>query len=219
MKPSAVSFALLFTLLFNAAEADTVHVGNVLAVSGDRLDLDQGGSFLYIGFVADADAAASITKIKVGSEVRAVFGVTRSPDGREINKLVSIRVCEAKDDQCAADRARESIERAERDQRQEAAADKHRQCRQAMNDSLAKDSRYVADFGGSAREEDLASFNALSGARKACAQNVLREHQQAVYESCELHRCGENIGGGCAHIVGRSMTGAAIRRAVAECGT
>lgn len=219
MKALATIIVLLASPTLITAEETRVHVGTVVKVSKDYIELDEDGSTVMIGFALDAAVVSSLERVKVGHEVRAVFGDTLNPDGGTINKLLSIRDCTLEDKECAADRARQQKELSEWEQRHAASEQQRERCRQAMSASLANDARYVPETTRPARKETLAQLNALVGAKRTCASDLLRQHVDAVLEACELHHCGDNVGGGCSHIAGRSMTSAAYEKAVEKCGT
>jgi len=110
MKIFSTLVMLLIGLQVIAAQPNKVLTGKVVEVSADRIALDQAAGRTYIGFVGEDDALTSLGNIKVGDEVRAVFGATHGPDGRSINKLLSIRVCTRNDQECSADFERQTIQ-------------------------------------------------------------------------------------------------------------
>lgn len=218
VKVAAATLLLLITFPLSAAEEDKTYVGKVLAVSIDRIELDQTESTVLIGFVVDPDAIRPLEKIKVGDEVRAVFGVASHSDGRSINKLVSIRICTPKDEECAADRRTQDKEREEWAKRYAASMQERDRCRLAMEVLLANDSRYAPATDIPALPEVISQYDALSGEQRACASDVVRQHQNAVLDACELYHCGDNVGGGCSHIAGHNTTTGAIVKAIEKCG-
>ncbi len=209
---------LMVAIPLHAAEENDAFVGKVKKVSSNHLDLDLGDSLLMIGFVSDPSVVPALESIEVGQEVRAVFGATPNADGRLINKLVSIRVCAQIDAECDAERARQVKEGEEFDRQAAASQMRHQRCRQAMQETLASDHRYVPEQDPPASESVLAKYNALSGERRSCAEKMTRQHTRAVLDACELHHCGDNVGGGCWHIAGYATTMAALERAVEKCG-
>jgi hypothetical protein len=209
---------LAAVLPLRAADENQTFVGEVVEVSKGHIELDQGRSTVSIGFALDTNAVSALESIKVGHEVRAVFGAMHNSDSQLINKLISIRICALEDKECAADRARQDKEGKELDQRLAASNLTHERCRQAMRVTLANDQRYVPEGVLPESERIRAKYNALAGERRSCASEVLRQHASAVFEACELHQCGDNVGGGCSHIVGYATTNAAIEKAVEKCG-
>ncbi len=217
MKWGTVVLLLLMSLPLSATEGDRVYVGKTLDISKSRIELAMADGTTSIGFVGDATALLSLNSIKVGNEVRAVFGVATGPSGRKINKLLSIRVCTDTDKECAADRGRQA-ERAEEEVKRSALAQQeHALCLQAMHVTLAKDSRYISD-AGAVSTDAVAKYNALSGNNRVCATKVTKQHLTAFFEACELHHCGDSVGGGCHHLAGYAVTGSTLERALEKCG-
>jgi len=107
------------------------------------------------------------------------------------------------------------------EQMKQAADPASKQCIGAMERTLAEDPRYAAPpsppLPADRLDEAIALFNDLTGERLACAQTIVRMHQRAIFESCTLHQCGRNVGGGCAQFADPVGPGAVIR-AVEKCG-
>lgn len=198
-----------------------VFVGEVVAVSHDNLQLRRNESITSIGFVGDPAVLARLHRLNVGEEVRAVFGSTpRAAGPGRINKLISIRRCEKNDALCAADGRIQDAKHAEAKKARVLSQEKMAQCRVKMEQTLLKDSRYAPQTTKIQQiqsQENLRKVNALTGARQECATAVMNDHRNAVVEACELHRCGVQIGGGCSHIAGYSLSDAAIERALVAC--
>lgn len=98
--------------------------------------------------------------------------------------------------------------------------DKINQCLSAMDETLSRDPRYSSDVAGMTSTSSLQTsreFEQLGGKRKQCAKIILSEHRRAVFEACQLHHCGDEVGGGCSHIAGQSVTDAAMQRALERC--
>ena len=215
---------VLFLLGLVAGSSDDearVHVGRLLAVSHASIELSQNESILSIGFVGDPEALAELDGLKLGDDVRAVFGITTPPgESRRINKLLSIRRCVQNDEQCAADRKVQEAKDADAAKARARSEAKMVKCRSKMENTLLDDGRYAPQttrmFEVQSREH-LRQVNALKGKRQECATTVMRDHQKAVLEACQLHRCGDRIGGGCSHIAGYSLSDAAIERALLVC--
>lgn len=221
---TAILLLLLVFLGFVAGASDDearVYVGELLAVSHDTLELSQNESIVSIGFVGDPAALAGLDGLKVGDEVRAVFGSTPRPGGSgRINKLLSIRRCEKNDAQCAADRKAQDAKDAEAAKVIARSQTEMAQCRSRMEYTLLGDARYVsqnAKMSEIRSQETLRQVNALTGTREECVTTVMRDHQKAVLEACELHRCGDRVGGGCSHIAGYSLSEAVFERALLVC--
>ena len=214
---------LLFVgLLAGASDEDaTVHVGKLLAVSHRNIQLSQGDSIVSIGFVGDPAALAGLDGVKVGEEVRAVFGTTVRPgEPGRINKLLSIRRCAKYDEQCAADTRVQEAKAAESERAYALLEAEFTQCNREMEKTLLEDTRYAPteiELSEPQAQELLRQVNALTGKREECANAIMGDHQAAVLEACELHHCGDHIGGGCDHIAGYSLPDAVFERALAVC--
>lgn len=223
MHLARISAALLLFLGMpggGSAEEGRVYVGKILEISRDRIELSRRGSTIIIGFFGEAKVLDGLAKLRVGDEVRTVFG-TGTPPGetRPINKLLQIRRCAKDDRECAADRKAEEAQEAIDDKARAISLEQHAQCRRSMVETLLKDPRYVpsADSGRTVSDSLLGQVNSFTGQQRACADNIMRNHQAAVLDACELHHCGDNIGGGCSHIAGYSLSDDVIKRAVLVC--
>jgi hypothetical protein len=221
----SISLAMLI-LGAPAAEAvdkasdERVYVGKLMEASRDELELELSGSDLMIGFFGDPKVLDTIGQVHVGDQVRAVFGVGKRPgETRKINKLLSIRRCATVDLECESDRKKQELEEAREAKRREESQKKQSACYDEMDAILRKDVRYVpkVSIGNEEAARTLVAVNALEGSSKACAAEVIQNHQTAVLEACEIQHSGDTIGGGCYHIAGYSMTDAVLKRAVAEC--
>lgn len=218
----AVPLLLVLGLVAGASDDETyVFVGKALTVSHDTLEFDRNEVFNSIGFVADPAVLAKLDELKAGDEVRAVFGSTPNPDGRgRINKLLSIRRCEKIDAQCAAELKAQDAMFAEEAKARALFEAKTAQCKLKMEQTLLKDARYIP---GTTRVPEIQAqanfrwFDTLTGKRKKCAAAVVADHRKAAHKACELHHCGDQIWGGCWHIVGPSVSDALIERAFAVC--
>ncbi len=214
-----IVIGLLLLLLSLDLRADSVHVGRVAAVSKSNIQLDRDGAVSYIGFVGDASALRSLKRIKVGNEVRAVFGTARDKaSGHAINKLISIRTCLPHDPECEADRKKEAM----LDAVQEKASDEYVKsidaCLQKVALTLEHDPRYVPEDKLVQVRTGDSRYRAMSAAARTCVDRKLREHVAAYLEACELHHCGDNVGGGCDHFAGYSVTTSANEKALEQCG-
>lgn len=217
-----IALLLLLGLVAGASDDEArVYVGKVIAVSHDNLQLSRNESLISIGFVGDPAALAGLDGLRVGEEVRAVFGSTPRPAGSgRINKLLSIRQCKESDAQCAADGKVQDAKAAEAAKASARSMARMAQCRAEMNQTLLKDARYAPQttkMPAIQSQAKLLQVNTLTGKPQECATAVIRDHQKAVLEACELHHCGDQVGGGCWHIAGRSLSDAAIERAFDVC--
>jgi len=223
MDLASISAALLLLLGMPAggsAQEDRVYVGRILEVSRDRIELSRSGSTVIIGFFGDAEVLGALAKVRVGDEVRTVFGAGTPPgETRAINKLLRIRRCVKDDRQCAADRKAEEDRDAIDAKAVAASQERQAQCRRSMVETLLKDPRYVpsADPRRTVSNDLLSQVNAFTGEQRVCADNIMKGHQAAVFDACKLHHCGDSIGGGCSHIAGYALTEEAITRAAIVC--
>ena len=213
---------LLLGLLADASDDEArVYVGKIVAVSRNNLQLSRNESLISIGFVGDPAALAGLDGLRAGEQVRAVFGSTPRPGGAgRINKLLSIRQCKKSDAQCATDGAVQDAKSAEAAKARALSEAKMAQCRTAMDQTLLKDTRYTpkaTKIPAIQAQAKLLEVNALKGKSQECATAVMKDHQMAVLEACELHHCGDRIGGGCSHIAGRSLSDSVIERAFDAC--
>lgn len=217
----AVSIFLLGLVANVSDDEARVFVGEVVAVSHDNIQLRRNGSLTSIGFVGDSAVLAGLHRLNVGEEVRAVFGSTPRPTGSgRINKLLSIRRCEKNDALCAADGRVQDTKHAEAEKARMLSQEKMAKCKFEMEQTLLKDARYAPQTTTIQQiqsQANLRQVNALTGARQECATAVMNDQRNAVLEACELHRCGVQVGGGCSHIAGRSLSDAAIERALVVC--
>ncbi|MFZ9362541.1 MAG: hypothetical protein ACO25T_02755 [Arenimonas sp.] len=217
MKIIAALCLLLTGWVTVAAELTRVRTGVVTEIATDRLALREASSSVHIGFVGEKDALTSLGKIRKGDEVRAVFGTAVGPEGRRINKLLSIRLCKKPDAECSADYQRRAAEEKEDARRRELAAKKRERCNAQMQATLSKDPRYVPAGTVAVSNGYLTSYRSLSGQAKQCGAKLLEQHEAAVLEACLLHHCGDNVGGGCWHIAGYASTSTAMQSAVNQC--
>jgi hypothetical protein len=215
------SAIILFLMCVTAhgAQGKSVHVGIVVEVSMLELTLEHGNSHTSIGFVGDAEALRTLKKIKIGEEVRAVFGTREKPNGMLVNKFLSIRVCHKNDDECAADRKRQEDESLLARNKSDLIEQERALCQKKMDEVLAKDGRYVQKTSDSNSAVDLAKYNALSGDQRVCAQAISRQHLAAYSEACEKLHCYDNVGGGCSHMTGYALNSTVFEKALEKCGS
>jgi hypothetical protein len=180
----------------HAAEVLDAHTGKVSEKSNDSLELDES---MTIGFVTTTAARRSLRRIRVGDEVLAHFGSARR-NGQLINKLVAIRLCVPKDAECAAARAKSRAENLAYEKRLAVSEKKFGDCMRAMEQTLAADTRYVPRNTTPASDDYRIKIKALAGEAKTCASSALGQHEVAFDDACEQHHCGDNVGGGCAHL-------------------
>ncbi|SHG37888.1 hypothetical protein [Massilia sp. CF038] len=217
MRIATVSIILAMCFCAQASAAGDVYVGKVSEVSNTSLVLKAPGGDWHIGFGAKNPALRALHKIKVGQEVRAVFGTMRGPEGGEINELLTIRACLPRERECTRDRARMARESAASQKQWALSAKALDRCFDAMKETLAGDARYVSKTDAPEKKDAFAQSNALQGEERACAQNVFKQHTDAYLEACQRHHCGDNIGGGCYHFARSALNAAVAEKAVASC--
>ncbi|MBD9470814.1 hypothetical protein [Pseudoxanthomonas sp. PXM01] len=202
-------------------DEERVYVGRLVEVSERRLELRTRSSTVSISFVGAPGALAQLDRVAVGDEVSAVFGSTPGPDGHgNISRLLSIRYCAEGDAQCAADRGIQEAREAEEARARDLAMEDMARCRGAMEATLGQDPRHTPstqEINAQTARALARQLNAFTGASRVCADKVLEDQRDAVMQACELHRCGGDIGGGCAHYAGYGVTAATLARAVASC--
>ena len=210
MRYLILCFGLLAAVLAaNAAAAGRVRVGKITDISSNLMELKEAetgeiGSWGQIPFTADERAVAELAKIEIGQEVRVVLG---SVPGMKDWNLVSIRPCRPGEEECRQIRSKNQAWLA-RSLRESAASDRRDSaCRRAMDRSLRKD--FPGATGLSARRlqqpERLQAINALSDEPRACFDRFAKRYESAYLRTCELHHCGDNVGGGCHHLAGYAI--------------
>lgn len=197
-----------------------IHAGKVLSVKRDSIEFEQDDGTLTIGFTCVPTACRDLERVTVGEEIAASFGSALvSGQDNFINKLLAVRKCTG--DSCAEFYAAQHVEELRLKELRRVAAERSAQCAAAMEQTLASDPRYVTRPQQTAASNEVAvldeRFNSLSGAQRTCRNLVIENHRRAVFDACELHKCGENVGGGCWHIADPINT-AVIAKAVEKCG-
>jgi hypothetical protein len=202
-------------------DEERVYVGQVVEVSESRLELRTRSSTVWMNFVGAPEVLAQLDQVAMGNEVSAVFGTTPRPDGRgNIDTLLSIRHCAEGDPQCAADRSIQKTQEAEAARARDLAMEDMARCDRAREATLVQDPRYTPStqkINAQTARALSRQLDAFSGASRVCADKVLDDERDAAMEACELHRCGDDVGGGCAHYAGYAVTAATLARAVATC--
>lgn len=215
-----ISVCAVFTALFSAMclaqEKDDVHTGNVAFISANRLDIRKELSSTSIGFVAEKEAARQLDEIRPGDEVRAVFGSATGKDGTQINKLISIRRCALEDEECIADRSEQKKKDAERQAKAAAMAASQQQCELAMMASLPNRFRDLLGTN-TTRARPTPALDKLSTEARSCAHRFIEDYQDAFSDACKQQRCGDNVAGGCSHLVGYSITSEVIDASIRAC--
>jgi hypothetical protein len=198
-----------------------VTVGTLTKVEPRSLKFAYGGEFLSVGFVCEPAVCSTLDQVRPGDQVEAKFGsaLVSGNDGF-INELLSIRVCASHDTACESALKKQESERQEQEHRFQLSEKKLNECLEKMKQTLQLDSRYLASPSLGTHDDSKTTaerFNSLVGEQKACAHALLESHRKSVFESCEKHRCGDSIGGGCSHMTGLVHV-EAIARAVQKCG-
>ena len=95
----------------------------------------------------------------------------------------------------------------------------YNECRNKMNKSLINTKNYFSkkEYTDKQREEIREYNNNQTQEYRNCAMKVKSLHAEAVFNACEKHGCGENIGGGCSHIAEYSIYSSVSKAAQALC--
>ena len=97
--------------------------------------------------------------------------------------------------------------------------DEYLACDNRMTASLITDPRFVPnrEFEDGEGEAIGRRYNAMTPEQRECGSDVIDKHMDAVFEQCKIHRCGQNIGGGCDHVANYSMTTSLLNTAIQKC--
>lgn len=136
-------------------------------------------SSIQIGFIGKESVLSEFDRIKSGSYVKMVFGVTLAKNrDKFINRLLQVQVIDLMPDPRIEDEdlTDEEVERIEK------------------------------------------AFNALSGEAEACVTKFVEDYESQVMAHCRQSGYAQNIGGGCDHVLGYSITMTVIKRALQHCG-
>lgn len=200
-----------------AASEKKFRTGFVQEISEDRiyLDMQHTGIYSQIGFVCAPEICKTTNNFKIGDEVLVTLGAV---DGK--NKLLSIRKCVPNDVQCREVKKSDIAEEAERKRESEAFFENHRQCREKMNADLARNNSFFPENDSENSDKTLKQYNIMNKhpKYKQCLSKFVESYQDSVLGTCLKHGCGNNIGGGCYHIVGYSITTSVLEAAVEKCG-
>ncbi len=194
-----------------------IRVGKVAHVERNLIEFDLEGGYLSIGFVCEASVCSQLNKVRPGDQVEARFGVALVSDqDTPINKLLALRICEAQDPGCDAGREKQRQEDVEHQRRREVSDKQRDECRAAMERTLLADPRYIVLPELEPAPTVVDDWNALAKEQKICADALIEAHRQAVFDSCNKHRCGDQIGGGCWHIAGQ-LPSRVVSQALQKC--
>ena len=196
-------------------------VGTLLEVTEKRIVFPYGdGGSTSIGFACIPSACTELKRVNVGDEVEAIFGATLV-NGHDsfINNLLSVRLCSLNQQKCIEGRETQRIKEQKHERILEEARQKDNLCFDTMQRTLANDPRYVPQSKLDAADDQKLTdrYNALVKEKRICLESVIESHERAVFESCTLHKCGDNVGGGCWHISGYSVHSAVLAKAVEKC--
>ncbi len=199
----------------------TVRVGTLTEISDKELWLKEAeirgiGSHALITFNAGPKAQADLAGVKVGQEVRIVL---ENEPGQSASKLVSIRLCRPKEQECARIHSRKQTELARYLRENEVSQRKLAACTQAMDISLRKSfpDLPAPDAEKQPAIEQSHAINALQGQERLCVDDFMQRYQQAYFNACEQQHCGDGIGGGCYHIAGNWMHEGVLGHALRRC--
>ncbi len=206
--------------LVACASDERLRTGVVRDISEKRIDLDlPSGSVFQIGFTCEPIVCSTTRRFGVGDNVLLRLGAENNK-----NKLLSIRLCNENDAVCEKARNEELEESKYIQEQSEKWQIQMAQCDRDMKIDMKNDSRYIpdksADLSDQERDEISDRYKTLYAdpSIKPCLLMVVRDHQQAVIESCQKNNCGEDIGGGCYHIAGNSFNNSVFEVAINKCG-
>lgn len=180
------------------------------------LDMKHTGITSSIGFLCEAQICKSVKDFKVGDEVLLTLGAIDNA-----NILLSIRKCVIEDAQCNKVKELDINEESERKSQHEIFLEEHRLCRNKMKKDLANEFRDIHDHKTRTGESEqiVKQYNSMirQPEIKECLDNFVNLYRDSVLQSCLKHECGNNIGGGCYHIVGYAVTTPVIEAAIKKC--
>jgi hypothetical protein len=218
------SFLLVLAVLTQFLQAcssdERYRTGVVREITQSRVELDSSNEIITsIGFTCEPVVCETISKISKGDKVYIRLGSENKK-----NKLLSIRKCAEKDSDCNVARKDELELMAQIQEESERSKAEMLQCSNQMEDDLKDDYRYVSNNLKNITNQESEiirnNYNRLNNdpSKKSCLSQVLKSHQQSVFESCQKYGCGNNIGGGCYHISGYSLNDAVFQHAINNCG-
>lgn len=204
----------LYFFMFGCMAEEWLITGFVYEMSENQLALEERHteSFISLIFQCETDVCESVRRINVGDEV--ILALERKNNE---NKLLSIRKCVTDDKQCLEVKNFDVKEFEEVAQTIKVSE----QCQLRMNEALSSRRLYFADDPKKSDDSNkiIDQFNRIyeQPKYKKCISNFLSAYENAVFEVCQEQRCGENIGGGCYHIVNFSVTTPVIKAAIEHC--
>lgn len=177
-------------------------------------------NILSIGFTCEPNIYDSIEKFSVGDEVLITLGAVNRK-----NKLLLIKKCQQEDKSCQQAKVSQGKREKEQEKLYQQSIKEEKKCQNSMEKDLSNDIRYIYSKSIHSTinkgEDIISKYNAFSKnpTSKKCLEEVISLHQKALYESCIKYGCDNTIGGGCAHIVGYSVTTKVISVALKKCGS
>lgn len=213
---TVMTISLAVISLLGCASNDRFATGVVRDISKDSIELDSpSGMISSIGFSCEPKVCDSTKNISVGNEV-----ILRLGSENRKNKLLSIRKCHSDDKECLKTGKKEIQAHNELEEASEKFMREHNQCRENMVKDLASNVQYIPVSQSDKNSKViLEKYNKLvkDPNVKVCLEKVVHDHQSSVYNSCIKHGCGKNIGGGCSHITGYSLSNSVFKIAVEKC--
>ena len=213
-----ISILIIFISTNGIASEERFRTGFIQEISESHIELDMQhtGAYSHIGFLCEPEVCKSTNNFKVGDEVLLTLG---SMDNK--NKLLSIRKCVPSDIKCNEVKKIDTQEEAKRKIESDLWLESQRQCRSKMDKDLANKNSYfptnkIKD-GNSDQILDKYNSPNKQPEYKECLKSFVKSYQDAVLETCLKHECGNNIGGGCYHIVGYSITTSVLEAAIEKC--
>lgn len=209
-----------FTLSISNAVAGEVkiHTGTIADISLNRIELDRKGSLSMIGFLCEPEVCETTKNFKTGDEVIVDFGSVNRK-----NKLLLIQKCSNAPERCAVAKQAERMQDAELAERIALLKEGRLQCNTKIDEELSVQGLLFPDLSqlvnDNSIEEASEKYNFLVKQTTSgnCLKIFLQTYRDAFFEACSKHNCGKNIGGGCYHMTGYSITPDVTTAAVKKC--
>jgi len=211
---------LLFLLIVSPLQAqDTVEdraTGMVRESSGNSISMrKRTGGFYSVGFQCEPTVCAEARNLIPGERIVIYLG-----SNDRTNVLIGIRKCEEPDEEC------DEVENIQLQRHKETTRQwqlnqfRQLRCALKMRKDLKNKDEYV--YLGIAKlffYEYLSSNEGEpeNSSEEACLDKILSRHVEVELESCKKYNCGENIGGGCYHMAGQSITESIYQEALKRC--
>jgi hypothetical protein len=208
----------IFISTHASASEERYRTGFVQKISKNNIELElrHTDMYTYIGFLCEPEICKTTHKIKIGDEVLLTLGSISNK-----NKLLSIRKCLINDADCHRVQKIDIQDESERKRLSKISFEKHKLCRAKMNKDLVNQNSYFPGNETLPNNSDAIrdKYNSMNKqpVNKNCLNSFVKSYEDALLEACLKHKCGEDIGGGCYHIVGYSTTTSLLAAAIEKC--